>query len=136
MQEVSTNLLENVWTYTIVGGIIATVVGGYLLMKFFGSKDTGTDGIQINNTINNQLPTGFNITRSMDALTGDTTKIVGYKKTARILFIDNESLRDKIRGIKNAGWENVTQIRDVENIDSLEIRNADVIFVDYKGIGS
>lgn len=135
MKELVSNFLTNGWTYTVIGGIIATVVGGYLLKKFFGANGTKAEGVHITNTINNQSPANPKTLGEKETVTGDVTKIVGYKKTARILFIDNESLRDKIRGLKNAGWDNVTQIKDVENIDSPDIRDANVVFVDYKGIG-
>jgi len=125
MQSLISSFLSNTWTYTIVGGALATLLGTYVYIKFF-SSDKKSEGVQITNSESSS---------QTDILHADTTRIVGFKKTAKILFIDNESLRDKLRGLNNAGWENVKQIREMENVDLSEIREADVVFIDYKGIG-
>ena len=134
MQSLISSFLSNTWTYTIVGGALATLLGTYVYIKFF-SSDKKSEGVQITNTINNTFTTNSESSSQTDILHADTTRIVGFKKTAKILFIDNESLRDKLRGLNNAGWENVKQIREMENVDLSEIREADVVFIDYKGIG-
>lgn len=58
-----------------------------------------------------------------------------YKQSTRILFIDDLDLKKKIKNLKNAGWQRIAQIKTAPNIDIDEIQNADIIFVDYKGIG-
>lgn len=56
------------------------------------------------------------------------------KKSIRILFIDDEDFSAKLSIIRDSGW-NVNQVKEVLNIDSAEIVNADIIFIDYIGVG-
>ncbi len=57
------------------------------------------------------------------------------KKKAQVLFVDDESYEGRMTAIRDAGW-NARQINDVKNFDSEEIKNADIIFMDFKGVGS
>ena len=57
------------------------------------------------------------------------------KKRAQILFIDDQSYDALLENIRNAGW-NVKQVKEVNSLDSEEIKNADIIFVDYKDVGT
>ena len=56
------------------------------------------------------------------------------KKSTKILFIDDEDFSSKLSIIRNAGW-NVNQINEVNDFDSEIIKNADIIFMDYIGVG-
>jgi DNA-binding NarL/FixJ family response regulator len=56
------------------------------------------------------------------------------KKRAQVLFIDDESYDSLLESIRGAGW-NVRQVKEIYNFDSEEVKNADVIFVDYKDVG-
>jgi hypothetical protein len=56
------------------------------------------------------------------------------KKRTQILFIDDEPFDYVINGIRQANW-NVKQIMEVYNPDSEDLKNADIIFVDFKGVG-
>jgi len=60
--------------------------------------------------------------------------IEDLKKTTQILFIDDEDFSTRLSTIREAGW-NVRQVNDIANFDSEEIRNADIIFMDYIGVG-
>lgn len=57
------------------------------------------------------------------------------KGTCQILFIDDEPLKLLISTLKKTGWKNIKRIDDTANLDLAEIRNADIIFVDIKGVG-
>ncbi len=57
------------------------------------------------------------------------------KSTIRILFIDDEKF-ENVSVLKNAGWMNTKSIKDIKRIDSPEIQNSDVIFVDINGVGT
>ena len=56
------------------------------------------------------------------------------KKRTQIVFIDDEPLESLLVNIREAGW-NVRQVNEINNFDSDELRNADIIFIDYKGVG-
>lgn len=80
------------------------------------------------------------------AWTGIKARFVGFfkkkpleleeiKKRAQILLVDNEPLESLMSNIRQAGW-NVKQLREIENLDSEVLKNADIIFVDYKDVGA
>ncbi len=99
-----------------------------------GNKTTNTNTNNVHVVTHVEVPTVQPIsTTSVNA--ADIEKIAGYKETAKILFIDDTSQKDKIKNLKKAGWKHIEQISDVHNIDSLEIRESEIIFVDFKGIG-
>jgi hypothetical protein len=85
----------------------------------------------INNTTNN-----FNeaLERAFKFKKDDNNSI---KKTARLLFVDDQDQGSTIRHLKKLGWENVEQlaIGEVMNTDCEKYRFADIIFVDYDQIG-
>ena len=60
---------------------------------------------------------------------------IDLKGTCQILFIDDEPLKQLIKTLKKSGWKNIKRIDDTANLDISEIRNADIIFVDIKGVG-
>lgn len=62
-------------------------------------------------------------------------QVIDLKGSCQVLFIDDESLHTLIRTLKKAGWKNIKRIGDTANLDVVEIRNADIIFVDIKGVG-
>lgn len=57
------------------------------------------------------------------------------KKTTRILFIDDEDFSSRIQTLRDAGW-GVNQVRDVTDYYSEAIKQADIIFLDYQGVGT
>ena len=134
---------SNVWVYTIVGGALATVLGTFLYKKFFPTiktKETTGSPIHVKNVINNNVIGGVVETQNSAGNSAtnreSSSKVVGYKATARLLFIDNHPLKDKIQNLNSAGWKNVSYLKDLKDTEAPEVRDADVIFVDYKGIGS
>lgn len=81
-----------------------------------------------NNTIINQSPT-------LPSGEEQTNVIIDMKGTCQILFIDDENLSTLIKTLKKSGWKNIKRIGDTANLDLPEIRNANIIFVDIKGVG-
>lgn len=56
------------------------------------------------------------------------------KQISRILFIDDQSFK-VVTILRNAGWVNTTWIRDVDSLDSSNIMDAHIVFVDINGVG-
>lgn len=63
-----------------------------------------------------------------------TLSIEEIKKRTQVLFVDDEDFSAKLSSIRGAGW-NVNQINDVTNFNCEEVKNADIIFMDYVGVG-
>lgn len=56
-----------------------------------------------------------------------------FKETTNILFIDDSDM-PVVENLKGAGYR-VKKIRDIKDVDNSEVKNAQIIFVDYKGVG-
>jgi hypothetical protein len=56
------------------------------------------------------------------------------KDLTQILFIDDEDF-SVLKMLKRAGWKNVKKKSDICDLDDVDVRNADIIFVDIKGVG-
>ncbi len=56
------------------------------------------------------------------------------KAFCQILFIDDQKF-DVVEILKKAGWNHTKQISDVESLDSMDIINSHLLFVDIQGVG-
>lgn len=56
------------------------------------------------------------------------------KRRTRIVFIDDEPADSLLKTIREAGWS-VQQLTDIANINEETVRTADIVFMDYKGVG-
>ncbi len=63
-----------------------------------------------------------------------TLSIDEIKKKTQVLFVDDEDFSAILEIIRGAGW-NARQITDIKNFQSEEIKNSDIIFMDYIGVG-
>ena len=64
-----------------------------------------------------------------------SNEVYDLKSVSQVLFIDDEPLPTLIKTLRKSGWKNVRRIDDTANLDIPEIRNANIIFVDIKGVG-
>lgn len=55
------------------------------------------------------------------------------KTLCRVLFVDDQKF-DTVEILKKSGW-NVTRVKDIESLDSNDIVDSHIIFVDIKGVG-
>ncbi|KKS92627.1 MAG: Response regulator [Candidatus Collierbacteria bacterium GW2011_GWC2_43_12] len=55
------------------------------------------------------------------------------KENTNILFIDDEDM-PVVDNLKKAGYR-VKKVRDVKDVDDAEVQSAQLIFVDYRGVG-
>lgn len=56
------------------------------------------------------------------------------KSTTQILFIDDEDF-NVTKMLKKAGWKNIKRRGDFSNLDDVDLINANIVFVDIKGVG-
>ena len=142
MEGLLSEVFKNTWVITILGGALATVFGSFFVRKLFEDKKSDNPDKNLNHLnsiVKNKI--NINIPSERPTINPALTKIINpkeinyYKETAKILFIDDLDLKNKIGNLVNAGWKNVSQITEADNIDAKEILEANVIFVDYKGVG-
>ncbi|WP_155756900.1 hypothetical protein [Acinetobacter brisouii] len=65
----------------------------------------------------------------------EAQNIYELRKRIHILFIDDDTKFQTARMLKNSGWENINIIKDCKNLNSPEIINTDIFFVDVHGVG-
>ena len=131
------HFFENVWVVTIGGGAAAGLLTWFIVRLFKAPKKDTTSGNSVNNSVVNNVNVNVPQGKNSDISPGAASliEIAFYKDNSRILFIDDLDLKSKIKNLMSAGWKNVMQIQTADNLDQKDIREAHIIFVDYKGIG-
>lgn len=110
------------WIFSGIGvSVIAGIIA--LIRKQSGMKEQNQS---VSQTVNVNVPIG-------ESLNNDN-KQFREKEEISILFIDDQSF-DYVKNLKQAGYVNVKKISVVKRIDSPEICNANIIFVDINGVG-
>ena len=116
-------IIENKeWFFSGVGVSIFAALLRIILKK----RHKHENDINNTNTINNYINVGTS--------TQSITSNVKTSKSIQILFVDDQKF-DIVEVLKKAGWTNTKRIKDVANLDSTDVKNADVIFVDVNGVG-
>lgn len=96
------------------------------------SPNTNTNTITIN-TANSSVPSQVNTLPS-----GNTKKFksaVEAQNNLKILFIDDDTNFKVVNLLKTAGYKNTKILKDVKSLDSSEIINTDIFFIDIQGVG-
>lgn len=110
------------WIFSGIGvSVIAGIIA--LIRKQSGMKEQNQS---VSQTVNVNVPIG-------ESLNNDN-KQFREKEEISILFIDDQSF-DYVKNLKQAGYVNVKKTSVVKRIDSPEICNANIIFVDINGVG-
>ena len=116
--------------------------GGYVVYKRMTKVKHNKGNIQEgsrNNVVsgaNNVTIVGDNnvVQTSPNDKKSQSAEVNKQKNTTQILFIDDEDF-SVLKMLKKAGWKNVKKKQDVCDLDDIDVRNADIIFVDIKGVG-
>lgn len=136
------SILEN-WHY-FVGGA-ATLLAAVLTHRLTKSREaekskkdsSGTPSITINNNQNNlnasPLPPG-----GLPASPGNRISEEPAQKASkdfRILFIDDDTRFRAVKIISKAGWPNVRIVKDIAHLNSPDVLDTDIFFIDIQGVG-
>ena len=124
-----TYILENKeWIFS---GIGISVIG--LMFYFLKSKQKNSTVINENS---NSVIVNINNTQENNQNKQDRDDcLIELKKKTKILFIDDDNKFKVVNILKNSGWVNTKIIKDINNIDSDEVRTTDIFFVDIQGVG-
>lgn len=103
-------------------------------------ESTNVNGSSINGNGGIQVQGSHNIIGALPANAPGGSEepnidIVDLKGKCQILFIDDDKTPSVIKTLRKSGWKNIKRIGDTANLDLPEIRAADIIFVDIKGVG-
>lgn len=124
-----TYILENKeWIFS---GIGISVIG--LMFYFLKSKQKNSTAINENS---NSVIVNINNTQENNQNKQDRDDcLIELKKKTKILFIGDDNKFKVVSILKNSGWVNTKIIKDINNIDSDEVRTTDIFFVDIQGVG-
>ena len=113
------------WLFSGLGIAVISLIGTLIYNRKNAVKVIPNE---VNNSNSNVVNINDKISKSTIANSQKS------KADIQILFVDDEKF--EIVGIlKDAGWSNAKTIKDVKNLDSPDILNANVIFVDVNGVG-
>lgn len=116
--------------------------GGYMVYKRMTKVKHNKGNVQ-DGTGNNIISGAGNVTivgdnnvvqTSPNDQKSQVSKEKRQKDLTQILFIDDEDF-SVLKMLKKAGWKNIKKKSDVRDLDDVDVRNADIIFVDIKGVG-
>ena len=94
------------------------------------SSLTNNTNIPIN--ITNNIGTSGTTQNTVSTTNGDEN----MKATTRILFVDDNHTEYKnVSILKKAGWTKTKSVKDITDLDSSVVTEADIIFVDINGVG-
>ncbi|MEI8085306.1 MAG: response regulator [Paludibacter sp.] len=122
----------------IFSGIGITVLG--IIYKLISSKKDNSDLISNkisnngNNTSSSSNTNNININIPHEQKKESLVKGKYSKENVQILFIDDQEFKT-VENLITAGWHNTKTIKDVTNMDCIDVKNANIIFVDINGVG-
>ena len=117
------------WLFSGIGVTIFVLLAGFFIKKWKKSSNNEYANNNANittNLINNNV--------NINVVENENNTVIKTDKAIQVLFIDDEKF-DIIGVLKDAGWTNTKRIKDITNLDSVDLRNANVIFVDVNGVG-
>lgn len=122
------------WLFSGGGMVILTGVVAIVTK----SKKKQSEPLPIQNTIN-VTNTNSNEPNTGSSKDEPSTKLVKdeefYKNTTKILIVDDEIKFKLPKIFKSAGWVHSKLIKDIDNLDRLDVKEADILFIDVQGVG-
>lgn len=130
------NILYNSWTITIAGGFIVLILGKFFIDRRSKiSEKPEVTAVNSGNQNQNLTVNNYNLPQeSLQKIRKDDFNLI--KNNTRVLFVDDDTTFKIVDILKDAGWVNTRIVEDIKDIDSLDIRNTDIFFIDIKGVGS
>jgi hypothetical protein len=143
---------SNFWTvnwYYFVA-LTISIIGITIAYKNYKKKPLAKkqfESVKKNNVNNNSNvvnTTNVPVTITNNISTSDTLKNTvsssksdeNMKATTRILFVDdNHTEYRNVSILKKAGWTKTKSVKDITDLDSSVVTEADIIFVDINGVG-
>jgi hypothetical protein len=120
-------ILENKnWLFSGVGAVLLGLV-----VNFF-TKKAEVEGVQKQKQAQNLVVNNY---QGKSEVKKHSKTIPYLKDEVKIMFIDDDLTFKIIDILKTSGWKNTSIVHDVTDIDSLEVKNTHIFFVDIKGVG-
>ncbi|MGJ7520230.1 hypothetical protein ACSFA0_07005 [Variovorax sp. LT1P1] len=124
-------VVENAeWVFSGVGATVIAIIAGLMFTK---KSDAPPPGVTVNNTIHNQ--NGFLDSQGAGSSFLPVAPRIIDKNATRILFIDDDTRFKVVKILKTAGWPHVKIVKDISSLDSAELLEATILFIDIQGVG-
>jgi hypothetical protein len=110
-------------------------------------RESVTNSVNSNNDINNSSNQTVNVNLGSHLLPSsngdqrpmarglDAMDLIELKRSARILFVDDDKGFKIVGILKKMGWDHVKIVSDLPSLESPAVLEADVVFVDIQGVG-
>jgi DNA-binding NarL/FixJ family response regulator len=121
--------------YELLSGLAASLLValiGLIVRRIVFLRSNQNKALPVSNT---QPITITNVNNQGASPTAGALKTALERQQARILFIDDDKSFKVVKIIKNANWPCVSIKRDIKDLDSPEVRDIDVFFIDIQGVG-
>lgn len=131
-------VLENKeWLFS---GIGVTALTAFILLMRGKKPEAATAPInQSSITINNSNSNSTNTEDNSDIYKRPTPQklksLQEYKNETRILFIDDDTKFKVAKILSKSGWVHTKLIKDAETLDTQDIIEAEILFIDVQGVG-
>jgi hypothetical protein len=128
-------ILKNSWVIGIGTGVVVLFLGWLCKRMFFPIKEKTVDIFNANNQSQKQEVVVNNfMNRNKETQKTYTRSIPSNKNEVKILFVDDDTTFKIIDILKNSGWKNTSIVNDITDVDSIEVKNTDIFFIDIKGV--
>lgn len=107
----------------LFGGVGITAIS-FIVKKVFFKKQTTESSIEINNFFDGAASPKT-----------DDTGLDRLKKITKILFIDDDTKFKVVSILRKQGWGNTKAVKDIYSLDSTDVKECDIFFVDVQGVG-
>lgn len=126
---------------SLLAGLLA-ILGGVGIWRKRSEKEAQPEksinqsSSTANQTVNVSLATGaVGSSASIGFSSSSPPNISDLKRTANILFIDDDKGFKIVSVLKKMGWEHTKLVTDVSSLEQQNLLDAHVVFVDIQGVG-
>jgi len=112
------------WIFSGIGVVIITGVFGLLFRHKKKDSTSQTEKNPSQGNVPSRLLDNTQVAKTQNDL----------KLKTSILFVDDETF-NVVNILKKSGWINTSSKKDIDDLDSSVVKNANIIFVDINGVG-
>lgn len=122
------------WVFSGIGVFAITILWTIFSKK---GKANSSEIAQINTSSNKQT-INVNIPvhpKEENSNAVDKKNIEYYRENTRITFIDDDPAFKVVTILQKLGWKNTKSITDIGDLNSIDVRETHIFFVDIHGVG-